>query len=169
MHGDWVRFAADSHRAEVEFGLQTDEESVSPELGYGEDRLGERKIRVGQSFFRDTLISAYDGRCCVTGLANPHLLEASHIVPWQEDRAIRLNPRNGLLLSTLHHRAFDAGLMSVEEDFTVLVCESVRDRAEDPFLATALSAYHGLSIKLPEKFRPCQDFLAHHRHCVFQG
>lgn len=169
MHGDWIRFAADSHRAEVEFGLQTDEESVSPELGYGEDRLGERKIRVGQSFFRNTLLSAYDGRCCVTGLANPHLLEASHIVPWQEDRAIRLNPRNGLLLSALHHKAFDAGLMSVEEDFTVLVCESVRDRVEDPFLTAALSAYHGLSIKLPEKFRPRQDFLAHHRHCVFQG
>ena len=169
MHEDWGQFATELHRALAAFGLQTDEEQVSPEPRYGEDRLVERKARIGQSFFRDTLLSAYDGRCCVTGLANPHLLEASHIVPWQEDRDIRLNPRNGLLLSALHHKAFDAGLMSVEEDFTVLVCESVRDRVEDAFLATALSAYHGRSIKLPEKFRPCQDFLARHRHCVFQG
>ena len=167
MHDDWDRFATESQRALAAFGLS--DFALPSDPGHGEDRLVERKERVGQSFFRNTLLSAYDCRCCVTGLSNPHMLDASHIVPWREDQRNRANPRNGLLLSALHHKAFDAGLMSVADDFTVLVCKSVLATVEDSFLGTALSSYHGRSITLPKKFLPAQDFLAYHRRCVFQG
>ena len=172
MHGDWDRFATESQQALAAFGLPTDEDGApepQPAPSDGEDRLAMRSTRVGQSFFRNALLSAYDGRCCVTELSNPHLLTASHIVPWREDRRNRLNPRNGLLLSALHDKAFDAGLMSVSDDFTVLVCESVLSTVGDPFLATTLSSCHGRRIKLPTKFLPAQDFLAYHRRCVFHG
>lgn len=74
---------------------------------------------MNQSFFRSRILSAYDYRCCVTGLTVRPLLVASHIIPWSEDAANRLNPRNGLCLNALHDRAFDRGLMWIEPDFTI--------------------------------------------------
>lgn len=169
MHDDWERFANEAQDALASFGLTTDEESAPPPAGDGEDLLVACKERIEQRFFRNALLSAYDGRCCVTGLSNPHLLTASHIVPWRGDRKNRLNPRNGLLLSALHDRAFDTGLMSVADDYTVLVSSSVRSATEDRFLATTLSSCHGRRIKLPTKFLPDPDLLAHHRRSVFRG
>ena len=170
MQDDWERFAEESQRAQAAFGLTSDEAPAPPsEPHYGEDRLVAGKARVGQSFFRNTLLSAYEGRCCVTGLSNPDLLTASHIVPWHQDPGNRLNPRNGLLLSALHDRAFDAGLMSVADDYTVLVCKSVLSTAEDPFLTIALASCHGKPLRLPTKFLPAQEFLAYHRNSVFRG
>ena len=42
--------------------------------------------RVNQHFFRAAILAAYENlRCCITGLAVPGLLVASHIVPWARD------------------------------------------------------------------------------------
>ena len=170
MHDDWERFAEESQRAQAAFGLTMDEAPApATKPAYGEDRLVTGMARVGQSFFRNTLLSAYEGRCCVTGLSNSQLLTASHIVPWHQDRGNRVNPRNGLLLSALHDRAFDAGLMSVADDFTVLVAASVLATAKDAFLTTALASCHGRAIRRPTKFQPAQDFLAYHRRHIFRG
>jgi hypothetical protein len=40
--------------------------------------------RVGQDIFRAALIDYWVGRCPITGIADPALLRASHIVPWSE-------------------------------------------------------------------------------------
>lgn len=170
MHDDWERFAEESQQAQAAFGLTMGADSAPlTKPGYGEDRFAAGMARVGQSFFRNTLLSAYEGRCCVTGLSNSQLLTASHIVPWHQDRHNRVNPRNGLLLSALHDRAFDVGLMSVADDFTVLVAESVLATAKDAFLTTALASCHGRPIRRPTKFQPAQDFLAYHRRHIFRG
>jgi putative restriction endonuclease len=50
---------------------------------------------VKQYFFRQMVLASYAYRCCITGLAIPELLNASHIVPWAADPKNRLNPRNG--------------------------------------------------------------------------
>ena len=81
----------------------------------GEDRLVQTTARRGQAFFLSAVLSAYDRRCCVTGLSIPTLLIASHIVPWTHDETNRLNPENGLLLSPFHDRAFDRGLITIDE------------------------------------------------------
>ncbi len=172
MHDDWERFAAECRSALTAFGLSTNEDSASPQPapGLGEDRLAMGVTRVGQSFFRSTVLSAYGGRCCVTGLSVSSLLTASHIVPWRDDPHNRVNPRNGLLLCALHDRAFDAGLMTVAEDFTVLVSEAMLSvAAADPFLASTLAACQGEPIRLPDKFWPAGDFLAYHRQHIFRG
>lgn len=44
---------------------------------------------------------------CVSGVSDARFLVASHIVAWKEDASIRLNPANGLCLSTIHDKAFD--------------------------------------------------------------
>lgn len=70
--------------------------------------------RVGQNIFRDALLEYWNGRCPITGITDPALLRASHIVPWAEcdNDAQRLDVYNGLLLSPLWDAAFDAGRVS---------------------------------------------------------
>jgi hypothetical protein len=78
--------------------------------------------RVGQSIFRQALLEYWNGRCPLTGITDPALLRASHIVPWAEceSDALRLDVHNGLLLSALWDAAFDAGLISFTDSGTVL-------------------------------------------------
>lgn len=75
------------------------------------------KARVGQGQFRKDLMKMWNGRCCATGLSEPSLLRASHIVPWsQANNAERLDPYNGLLLSPAYDAAFDAHLITLLPD-----------------------------------------------------
>jgi hypothetical protein len=78
--------------------------------------------RVGQSLFRQALLEYWNAHCPLTGITDPALLRASHIVPWAEceSDAFRLDVHNGLLLSALWDAAFDAGLISFADDGTVL-------------------------------------------------
>jgi putative restriction endonuclease len=63
----------------------------------------------------------WGGRCPITGITEPELLRASHIVPWADCAdAQRLDVHNGLLLSALWDAAFDRGLISFADDGTVL-------------------------------------------------
>lgn len=83
--------------------------------------------RVGQSLFRDALMAYWNGICPLTGITDAALLRASHIVPWAKctTDAQRLDVHNGLLLSSLWDAAFDAGLISVADDGTVLGSSSL--------------------------------------------
>ena len=60
-----------------------------------------------QTFFRNVVLSSYENRCALTGIAVPHLLIASHIIPWSENENRRADPTNGLCLNALHDKAFD--------------------------------------------------------------
>jgi HNH endonuclease len=78
--------------------------------------------RIGQDIFRARLMDYWQGRCPLTGIADPALLRASHIVPWAEceSDAERLDVHNGLLLSALWDAAFDAGLVGFDDDSRVI-------------------------------------------------
>lgn len=124
--------------------------------------------RIKQQFFRRAVLGSYRGRCCMSGLAEPRLLLASHIVPWHADKASRLNPANGLCLSALHDRAFDQGLITLEDDFTITLSEQLR-RRDEPFVREVLRPLAGRPIELPERFMPNVAFVAWHRQQVFVG
>ncbi len=172
MHDDWESFALEIQGAmlDLEPTARPDDDAVLPNYGApsGEDRAVEAKARIGQRFFRAAVLSAYGGRCCITGLSVPTLLVASHIVPWNIDKDNRVNPRNGLSLSALHDRAFDAGLLTINHDLTVRVSRN-RATLADEFFATALGRYDGQSIHRPSKFVPSPQFLAYHRSHIFKG
>lgn len=79
--------------------------------------------RVGQNLFRAALLDYWQGRCCVTGLAVPELLRASHIKPWAscESDNERLDVFNGLLLAPHVDALFDGGWISFSDEGTVLI------------------------------------------------
>lgn len=83
--------------------------------------------RVGQDLFRSALLDYWDGRCCVTGLAVPGLLRASHIKPWAkcESDDERLDVFNGLLLAPHIDALFDGGWISFSDEGYVLVSDTL--------------------------------------------
>lgn len=131
-----------------------------------EDELVLTAARREQSMFRAAVLSAYDFRCCVTGLSEPRLLVASHIVPWRDDPKNRLNPSNGLCLSAIHDRAFDRGLITFDDRFRLVLSPQMVERG-DAFIGTAFTPFAGKQIALPSKFAPDLDLLAHHREHIF--
>ena len=171
MQSDWERFAIESQRAMSDIE-EIDEPSIEELLDDMSDRVGEDRVtqtttRVGQNFFRRAVMSAYNGRCCITGLSLPTLLIASHIVPWRHDKHNRVNPRNGLLLSALHDKAFDAGIITINDDMTVRVSQNHAPQ-NDQFFSSSIEHYEGKAISLPEKFVPDGKFLAYHREYIFK-
>ena len=85
------------------------------------------KTRIGQYFFRISVLNSYGHRCYVTGLSKSDLLIASHIKPWKvsDEHTERTNPRNGICLNLLHDKAFDRGLITITQDFRILVSNAV--------------------------------------------
>jgi predicted restriction endonuclease len=176
MQSNWEEFAVESYKAieAVSAEFNVDAELESQEMHGSEEvpdytggsRTAQVQARIGQDFFRKAVLSAYSYKCCITGLAVPELLVASHIIPWSVNTANRLNPRNGLCLSALHDKAFDKGLITISEECAVRI--SKRKTVEhDEFYRTAMLAYDGKRISLPDKFQPDSDFLAHHRERIF--
>lgn len=128
------------------------------------------KIRRGQHFFRQSVLTAYDVRCCISGINVPRLLVASHIKPWGKFPADRLNPRNGLCLSSLHDAAFDAGLITLDEKLKVVLSKRLRSFFPQPSLEENFASFEGKPIRLPEKLaEPDAAFLRFHREDIFQS
>lgn len=88
--------------------------------------------RVGQNLFRDALMDYWQGRCCVTGLAVPALLRASHIKPWAKCQSDdeRLDVFNGLLLAPHIDALFDGGWISFSDQGDLLVSEALPSAAK---------------------------------------
>lgn len=115
--------------------------------------------RIGQDVFRASLMDYWQRSCPLTGIIDPALLRASHIVPWAEcdSDAERLNVHNGLLLSALWDAAFDRGLVTFDDrgepHFSAALSEAAR---------AELRWYHPLPLTDEHRMR-----LARHRDKVF--
>lgn len=159
--------------------LPIKEDSKMPKLSsikYSPDRSIEgieaqakTKVRIGQKFFRQVILSSYGNRCCITGNPIPELLIASHIIPWCEQSEHRLNPHNGLCLARTHDAAFDQGLITFDEDNKLLLSHYLQDFLPEETIEINFVAYAGRQLRLPEKFYPEPDFLRFHREQVFLG
>jgi len=127
------------------------------------------RVRRGQQFFRQAILRAYGVRCCITGIPVPGLLVASHIKPWRDFPNERLNPRNGLCLSSLHDAAFDAGLITLDEKLAVVLSKGLREYFPQPVLEENFVPFEGKPIRLPDKLaEPQVEFLSYHRESIFR-
>jgi len=131
------------------------------------ERRAETMQRIGQAFFRRTVLAAWDNACAVTALSVPTLLRASHIVPWSADEANRLNPRNGLCLNALHDAAFDRGLMTIDESLRIVYARDLRTALRNAEHGGFMTRFEGERLRTPDRFRPEDAFLAQHRETVF--
>jgi hypothetical protein len=127
------------------------------------------KTRRGQQFFRQAVLSAYNVQCCISGINVPRLLVASHIKPWRDFPNERLDPRNGLCLSSIHDAAFDNGLIMIDEKLNVVLSRNLKSYFPQPTLEENFAPFEGRSIRLPDKLaEPSAEFLRFHRDVIFQ-
>ena len=123
-----------------------------------ERRYGLRSVkqRLHQASFRDAVIAAYQGRCALSGLPEPMLLDAAHIIVDGNERLGQPVVPNGIPLSKIHHAAFDAHLIGIDPDFRVHVAERLRAQNDGPMLE-ALKLLHWSALHLPERDRDRPD------------
>lgn len=142
--------------------LELPAEISADELPAGLEREVVARQRVGQRFFREAVLAAYEGRCCVTGIASHLLVEACHISNWAADERNRTNPRNGLCMSPLFHKAFDNMLFAVTPDFVIDISDEFLFSAKGGQFRSFLVNINHQKILLPNKFMPDRDLLANH-------
>jgi putative restriction endonuclease len=157
-------------KASVAFGLPA---GVGLELPESEAErryaLREVKQRIHQASFREAVIAAYGGRCALSGLPEPLLLDAAHIVADKDEQLGQPIVPNGLPLSKIHHAAFDAHLIGIDPEYRIHVSERLLSRRDGPLLeALKRLDLERLNLPVREKDRPDRDRLAI-RYELFQA
>ena len=149
-------------KARVAFGMPDQEAMLPPEnaleRGYA---LREVKQRLHQASFREAIITAYNGRCALSGLPEPLLLDAAHTIADKNEQLGQPIVPNGIPLSKIHHAAFDAHLIGIDPDYRLHVSERLLVKKDGPMLE-ALKRLNGGTIHLPGRIkdRPDPDRLA---------
>jgi putative restriction endonuclease len=170
FNNNWEELAYQSEQILAKYKEEPLEKSSEIDISdlpqEGKERETLVKTRVNQAFFRKLILASYDNRCCITGISIKDLLVASHIIPWSEDKTNRMNPRNGLCLNALHDKAFDAGLISISTEYTVLISNVVKKSSI--MNHRCFLPYEGKKIDLPQKFLPSKEFLEYHNKFVFK-
>jgi predicted restriction endonuclease len=115
--------------------------------------------RVGQDIFRAALDQYWIGKCAVTGVSDRALLRASHILPWSkcERDDQRLDVFNGILLVAHLDAAFDAALLSFDENGIPCLSKILSKEAAS-LLVHSLKCCQ--AIALTDRH---QTYLQHHR------
>src|SRR6266481_275394 len=139
-------------------------ETLAPPTDSVERRYALRTVkqRLHQATFREAVIAAYDGRCALSGLREPLLLDAAHIVADKDEQFGQPVVPNGIPLSKIHHAAFDAHLIGIDPDFRLHVSERLLSQNDGPML-DALKRLNGGTIHLP--FR-AKDYPDRHRLAI---
>jgi putative restriction endonuclease len=128
------------------------------------EQLRLAKARAGQSAFSNRIKDLYESRCCFPGceVTDRRFLVGSHIARWSDNEALRGHLGNGLCFCTLHDRAFELGLFTLDEHYRVFV--NPKERIESSFAASLLAS-HGRQIRLSE-IKPLDDALLEHWYRV---
>ncbi len=133
----------------------------------GETKVRVVKTRVNQNVFRQIVLANYDGKCALTGIDLTELLVASHIIPWSENVQERLNPENGICLSSLYDKAFDKGLISFADNQQVLFSIRLKKNVGKEYYTKYFEPINGAQLVTPRKYHINPQFLEWHRDCIF--
>jgi putative restriction endonuclease len=129
-------------------------------------RLVSRPFR--EAAFSSSVKNAYENTCAITSLkiingGGRSEAQAAHIRPVADSGTDSI--RNGLALSGTVHWMFDRGLISVGDDYSILVAKGrVPDTIRRVFNESG-------QIRLPKalELRPALQFLRYHRENKFKG
>lgn len=151
--------------------LQEDRESYSERIEELKETLSkeqfEEEIFVRGGVFKREIPKIYDYQCAISGMrvestTNAQLVDACHIVPFAISKDDTIT--NGISLSPNLHRAFDRGLITINNDYVVRVSPAIREKAS-PY---SLSQFDGKSIILPSETRyypSVENLIWHRKEC----
>jgi putative restriction endonuclease len=133
----------------------------------GETKIREVKTRVNQNVFRQIVVANYSGKCAITGIDLPELLFASHIIPWSKNEDERLNPENGICLSALYDKAYDKGLIAINEQYQILISDKLKKKKEADYYGKYFAPIENQSLIQPQRYFPKKDFIQYHLDVIF--
>ena len=114
------------------------------------------KQRLHQAMFREAVMTAYGSRCALSGLPEPMLLDAAHIISDKDEKLGQPVVPNGIPLSKIHHSAFDAHLIGIDPDYRLHVSPRLQSQTDGPMLE-ALKRLHGGTLHLPSRRQDMPD------------
>jgi len=129
------------------------------------DLEDEQESIVRDKAFRNIVVSTYNYSCALCGLKilnslGQNIVDGGHIKPFYLFRDDRIN--NGLSLCKNHHWAFDRFWFTINDDYTVIVAENLRETSSH---STPIREFQNHLITLPahEQYYPRVDALGWHR------
>jgi putative restriction endonuclease len=136
-----------------------------------EELEDEQNVIVRDGAFRKIVISTYNHTCAFCGLQildsdGKNIVDGSHIKPFSKFYDDRIN--NGLSLCKNHHWAFDRGWFTIDDDYRIVVSDSIREVSPN---AKPMREFVGDRITLPaqQQYYPRLDALAWHRENMFNA
>jgi putative restriction endonuclease len=164
----WPTYVADwsagALKARLAFGAPATNAQTWTLPAIPERRYALRLVRqrLHQATFREAVLAAYGNRCAISGLPEPRLLDAAHIIGDRDEQMGQPIVTNGLPLSKIHHAAFDANLIGVDPDYRIHVSEALLSMNDGPLFEHGIKAMAGHIIKLPTRHidYPDKDRLA---------
>lgn len=133
------------------------------------EQKNEEEIFLRGSLFKREIPKIYNNTCCISGMridatVSISMIDACHIVPFSESYDDTVT--NGIALCPNLHRAFDRGLIGIDEKYRVIVSKSFKEDTT----SYSIRAFEGKEIRLPkiESYFPLKENFGWHRKNVFK-
>lgn len=164
---NWDEMLFESERLLTQYEETTIEKKYEPILVDLSDKKGEVKIRevktrINQNLFRQLILSIYQKKCAISGIDISEMLIAGHILPWAEYENERLNPENGICLSSIYDKAFEKGFIGIDENYKILISSELKGNIKKEYYQPFFGRFEGKTINLPDRFLPSKEFLRKH-------
>lgn len=124
------------------------------------------EVYLRSNVFKKEVPKIYNNTCCISGLRVDtvsiiSMIDACHIVPFSESYNDTIS--NGIALCPNLHRAFDRGLISIDDHYRVLVSKSFTETIDSAY---NIKQFEGKRILLPpvEKYYPSLESFEYHRN-----
>ncbi|GAB3757254.1 HNH endonuclease [Spirosoma pomorum] len=158
---DIIEKSPEEYRADVE--RERAEAAADPKY----KDLFEQKVFARSGAFQKGIPYYYGQTCCISGIQisatfSMSMIDACHIIDFAKSYNDTIT--NGIALCPNLHRAFDRGMISVDDDFKVIVSKRFTENPSAKYLFGELA---GTSLLLPlePKFHPlAENFAWHRRH-----
>jgi putative restriction endonuclease len=133
--------------------------------------VSEEDVFVRNGFFKKLILKIYGNQCSFTGMTlsssfGHSFVDACHIVPFSLTHNDKVT--NGISLCPNLHRAFDRGLVSISNEYSIIVS---RHLIENESHIYALKTLEGRKLILPsiQRYYPDSQAIEWHRDNVFKG
>lgn len=134
------------------------------------ENADEEEIFIRSGVFKKVIPKIYNYTCSVSGMQitanfDVQMIDACHIVPFSISHDDTIS--NGISLSPTIHRAFDRGLITIDNEYRIVVSNTFTETATNSFI----KSYEGKSILLPKQksYFPLVQNLEWHRINVFRN
>lgn len=134
------------------------------------EQKNEEEIFLRGSLFKREIPKIYNNTCCISGMridatVSVSMIDACHIVPFSESYDDTVT--NGIALCPNLHRAFDRGLIGIDENYKVVVSKSFKEDNTN----YSIRAFEGKEIQLPKlkSYYPLKQNFGWHRENVFKA